>query len=149
MADGADDADRPLTAADLQPLLSGLDELRQRFDDLDEAETPADRSAAAGEIADVKEDLAATAKRLGISPEALKQSISSARAAERKEEIKPILAELLEELKAAVPDPPDGDVTPPAKPKARPKPELVPDPDDSGPVVEHWMEKGIGTLLGR
>lgn len=157
---GDDDADRPLTAADLKPLADGLDALRQRFEDLDDADTPAQRREAQGDLDDAEEDLEAMAKRLGIPRKTLNESIAAARRAERKEELRPVLAELLEELKAAGdPKPPaggdddddddaDGDDTdddadpPKAKPKPRRQPEV-----DSQPPAEHWMERGIGSLL--
>lgn len=166
---GDDDADRPLTAADLRPLTEGLDALRQRFDDLDDADTPAERRRARADVEDAEEDLEAMAKRLGIPQKTLAASIAAARNAERKEELRPILQELLDEAKAAADagaDPPDPDPDPDADADAdpdagdagdtggtgradRPAPTRArrqPAPD-SEPVREHWMERGIGTLL--
>lgn len=139
--------ERPLTAADLAPFTQGLEELRGAVQELREARTPEERREAREDAEDAEESLEKTARRLGVSRAKLEESIKAARAAERKEELRPIMVELLEELK--------GDAEPEPKPKPKPKPkagangrrETGEPPGDTAPVKEHWAEKSIGNLV--
>lgn len=147
MAD--DDGAAPLTKADLADLYGGLDELRQRFDDLDEAQTEREKQGARADVADAKEDLETTAARLGVSKKTLEASIAAAKRAERKDELKPLLVELLDELKADADDPDDGgdpDPDPAAAKNGKAKAAADP-PIDTPPVKPHWSERNAGELV--
>jgi hypothetical protein len=121
------------------------------------ATTPAARREAGEDVQDAKDDLDATARRLGVSREKLEESIAAARKAERKEELREPLRELLDELRAAdEAKNDDGDGEPPAKRKpAKRKPPAAdaggddPDPPhvDDPPMREHWSERGVGAML--
>lgn len=160
--------DRPVTAAELAgvrgEITEAFDELRQGLADLKDAATPAQRQEAQGDVADAQRDLAAAAQRLGISPEKLQEAATEARKAERKEELRPIISELMTEAKEAADQEAadqeaqrladeeanktkgDGKTKDDGKTKkdGASVTELVPDTE---PVTEHWSERGVGALL--
>lgn len=127
-----------------------MDELRQAFQDLKDASTPAERREAREDADEAEQDLAATAKRLGVSRKTLEDSIQAARRAERKDELRPILAELLAEAKeepAPVDEEPETkeEPEPPASVKPVAKPRVV--APDTEPVKPHWSESRVGDLV--
>jgi SMC interacting uncharacterized protein involved in chromosome segregation len=125
-----DDGDRPITAAEAADLRHALEEIQQAQDELREASTARERAEAQENVSDAREDLDALASRLGISRSALNESIAAAKKAEQKEELRPIIAELLEETKAQEPEP--------AAVKAEP---------DNEPAQEHWSQRGVTELI--
>lgn len=153
----------PITKADLQALADGLDELRERFDDLDAARTPAERQEASQQVTEAKADLAATAAALGVSEETLRGAVKSARDAERKDELRGPLKELLQEIRdeeeaaarkaeedAAAEAAANGTKPKPkaAKPKSEPgAPDPAPVVEDTEPVKPHWGERSVSELL--
>ena len=161
---GHDGNDDTPTRAELAELRQGLDDLADSIADLRKASTPAQKHAAKADVADAEDDLEATARRLGVSKEKLQESITAAKKAERRDELKPILEELLDEL--LEPDDDDDDDTPaaPAKKPAAKKPAAKKEPDDdddaggagdddgkpagdSGPLKPHWSEAPLGGIL--
>lgn len=146
-----------VTAADLADLRAGMDELRTAFQDLREASTPADRREARDDVDDAEQDLAATAKRLGVSRKTLEDSIQKAKQAERRDELRPILAELLAEAKENDTTPEPGEEkdgaddaavpasTESAKPARSPRPRVT--EPDTEPVKPHWSESRVGDLV--
>lgn len=153
MAAGDGD-DRPITAAEMAAVTAGLDELRQAMDDLRSASSEREKREARDEIADAREDLDALAKQLGVSRERLDSSIAAAKNAERKEELRPIIAELLSEAEeartAAANEPEPGPEPPAAEPKPSKPPAATappPPPGDSEPARSHWSEKPVGSLI--
>ncbi len=158
MADEDRDQDDGVTRADLAELAGSLGELRQAFEDLRTATTAGERSSAREDVADVREDLDETAARLGISRATLDKSIKAAKDADRKEELRPILKELWDELRAADADDDSDDDDKPAPKKRKPRARAASsstddDTDDAQPVVdtdpvrEHWSERGVGGML--
>lgn len=134
---------------DLADLRAGMDELRQALQDLKDASTPAERREAREDADEAEQDLAATAKRLGVSRKTLEDSIQAARRAERKDELRPILAELLAEAKEEPPVEeglkPEKEPVPPASVKPVAKPRVV--APDTEPVKPHWSESRVGDLV--
>ena len=156
---GDENGDRPVTAAELAAVTAALDEIRQAQDDLREASTQAERREAAGDVADAKQDLDKLAQALGIPRAKLDASIKAAKDAERKEELRPIIAELLaeederraeeeraeqERLEAEA-----AGKKPPKEKKAGGANGAAADPvvGDTEPVRPHWSEKSIGDLV--
>lgn len=164
------------SAADVAALAKGLTDLQAALEDLREAQTPRQRKDAADDVNDARGDLDAVAARLGITKEALTSAAAEAKKAKHKEELRPILVELLEEINN--PDSDDGDPDdagdggdpppapkpPKAKPAPKPKAKAAPDPadggkpdpadkpddappPDAGPVVDHWSDRSVGSLL--
>lgn len=162
---GTDDGDRPVTAAELAAVTGALDEIRAGMEELRAASTPQERRDAKADVADAEQDLDALAKRLGIPRGKLDESIRAAKQAERKEELRPIIAEILAEAEAAKADPPPDDTgdDPPKDdpPKADPPKETDPPkaddppkdppkadpPKDTEPVKPHWSERAVGDLV--
>jgi DNA repair exonuclease SbcCD ATPase subunit len=145
------DRDRPLTAADLAPLSEALNELREQYAELREAETPTEKREVREEIADTRDDLETLARRLGVPRKTLEESIGAAKRAERREELKPILAELLEEERER--EQVAAEEGEPPKPRRKPKPKPdepagdEPPVADTEPVKPHWSEASIGELV--
>lgn len=165
---GHDGNDDTPTRAELAELRAGLDDLADSIADLRKASTPAQKHAAKADVADAEDDLEATARRLGVSKEKLQESITAAKKAERRDELKPILEELLDELLEPDDDAADDDDDTPAKKPAAKKPAKKPaakkepaddddaggagDDDDkpagdSGPLKPHWSEAPLGGIL--
>jgi hypothetical protein len=165
---GVDDGDRPVTARELADLQSALDELRTATNELKDARTTEAKREARGDVADAEADLDKVAKSLGISREALERATKNARDAERKDELKPILRDLLKEIadEDAASGDGDGDgdegkgkTKPKPKPKAKAKDDGGdddsddgdgagdPPPGDEGPKRGHWSERSIGDLV--
>ena len=162
---GHDGNDDTPTRAELAELRQGLDDLADSIADLRKASTAGERKAARADVADAEDDLEATARRLGVSKEKLQESITAAKKAERRDELKPILEELLDELLEPDDDTGDDDDTPaPAKKKpaakkpAAAKKEPADDDagdagDDDGPLADseplkpHWSEAPLGGIL--
>lgn len=155
-------AEPGLSAADAAALRRDLDELREAYDELREATTAAERERAKASVSEEREDLDETARKLGISRASLDQSIAAAKRAERKQEIGPIVRELLDEIadeheKAEAEEAErEAEAIAAGKPKGTPKPKPKPaaaadgssePPDDSVPIVEHWTEKRISEVL--
>ena len=160
---GHDGNDDTPTRAELAELRQGLDDLADSIADLRKASTPAQKHAAKADVADAEDDLEATARRLGVSKEKLQESITAAKKAERRDELKPILEELLDELLEPDDDDAGDDDTPAKKPAAK-KPAAKKEPDDdddaggagdddgkpagdSGPLKPHWSEAPLGGIL--
>lgn len=145
-AGGAGDA--PITATQFAALTEGLDELRTAVGELRDARTPDERREAQDDVADARRDLDALAARVGIPRAQLDKAIADAKRAERKEELRPILAELLDELIPAGND--DG-----GKPKpddkgdgGKPKPVKPDTPPDTPPAGGgHWSERPLRELI--
>lgn len=166
-----DDGDRPVTAAELAAVTTALEEIRQGQQELRDATTERERKEAKGDIADATDDLDEIARRLGIPRAQLDDSISAAKRSTRKEELRPILTELLDEIEAAKNEPKhdddgnllDADGNPiedkdgnPIEPKAKTeppkkdapaKPKQDPPAGDTEPERPHWMERKIGDLV--
>lgn len=152
-----DDGDRPVTAAELAAVTGALDEIRTAMEEIRAASTTRERDDARDDLDDANTDLAAAAKRLGISPDALAKAARDAKSAERREELRPIVADLLAEREAerlAAEETPEDDEGAADDKKAKKKPaariKAVPDaePDeDTEPKVEHWSERGVGNLI--
>lgn len=153
-----------ISRGEFQELADGLSELREAVQGLHAANSPAEKRDAKDDVADAEESLEQTARRLGVSRASLEKSIQAAKAAERKEELRGPLEELLQELGLSKPDPDDSDdgeggdeKKAKAKAKARPRAAATraaatgeppaPEPDDTAPVKEHWSERGIGAML--
>lgn len=165
-----DAGDRPITAAEADDLRQSLEELRAANQALQEANTERERQSARDDIGEAREDLDALAGRLGISRSALDSSIAAAKRAERKDELRPIIAELLEEARAdeqaqreereavereeqeaAEREEQEASEREAAEAAAaaaaserKPKPAATP---DNGPSKPHWSEKGVSELL--
>lgn len=165
-----DDGGGAPSAAELAALRGDLDELRQAFAQLQKASTPDERRQARDRVDDAEEDFEQTAKRLGVSPAKLRESIEAARKAERRDELRPLLEELLDELIDDDDDEPalDDDAGDKAKPGKRggkgagkgkaAAPAAGADGDDGSdagtppaadtePVRPHWSETAVGSLL--
>lgn len=162
-----DDAGEPISREEFSELAGAVTELRDAFRGLEAARTPAERSDAQEDVQDAEESLEQTAKRLGVSADTLRASVKAAKEAERKEELRPILVELLEELTK---DDDAGD-----EPKKKPHKSAPANggsqssqgrrdsdaggdrsganaagagsDDDSAPLVEHWGERRISEVL--
>lgn len=129
-------------------LRQGLADLREAYEELREATTARDRDEATADIKDARADLDKIAAATGVSRKAIEHAMAEAKRAERKDELRPILAELLEEMKPEEPEPkPDDDSTaPPKPPKEPPAPPVEPEPD-TAPRGEHWSERRVSELL--
>jgi transposase-like protein len=131
---------------DVAALRRELNELRTAHDALAAAQTPAEKHEAREDVAEAKADLSATAKTLGISPNLLGKAVADARKAERKEELRPILAELLEEL---ADEDEEAEKTEPENAPAPKAPKAEKPAPDSEPTHPHWSERPVGELLRR
>lgn len=136
-------------AEDYGALKRELADLRAAYEELRNARTPAEKEEAREDVAEAKQDLDALAKTLGISRDTLARATADAKKAERKEELRPILQELLDEM--AEDEEPEEEEAPepepekPAKVKAEPK---LPKPEpDSDPSHPHWSERPISELI--
>lgn len=158
MSTNGDDA--PVTAADLRELRDALEDLRSSQQELRDASNANDKRSARRDVQDAREDLDELAQRLGISRATLDGSIAAAKNAERKDELRPIIVEILSELNDGAgddddppadddpaddddppaDDDPAADDDPPAPKQRKPKP-------DTEPVKPHWAERGVGELL--
>jgi hypothetical protein len=92
MADG--DENEPVTRAEFT---SALEELRQATQELRDARTPEERQEARSDIGDAEDELTKAAKALGLSRDQLAKAASDARTAQRREELRPLVAELWDE----------------------------------------------------
>jgi CRISPR/Cas system CSM-associated protein Csm2 small subunit len=140
------------SAAEVAELRAQLAEYKQALEDLRTAQTPKEKEEAREEIRETKADLDKLASDLGISRSALEHAASEARRAERKEELRPILMELLDELPDDDEPKSDDDASDlkaaesstagptPAPPSKKAKP-------DSEPVIPHWSEKSVTEML--
>ncbi len=145
-----------VTADDIADLRQGLDDLAGAIGELRAAQTPAAKEEARDNIGDAEADLEDMARKLGVSRTRLDESIKAARQAERKEELLPIMRELLDDIQAAADDDDDDDPDPEPKGKAKrkrtPAPPNEPDPAppapaDSEPAKPHWSESSVGGIL--
>jgi hypothetical protein len=151
---GDENGDRPVTAAELVAVTAAIDDLRVAFDDQREASTAQERTEAAGDVAEARQDLDKLARELGIPRVKLDASIKAAKDAERKEELRPIIAELLAEEEERLRL---GEETAAAEAEAAKKPlkekkaggasGAVEPVADTEPVVEHWSERSVGELI--
>ena len=124
-----------------------LADLRAAYQRLQEASTAREKEEAREDVAEAKEDLDEIARKAGVSRGAIEKAIADAKRAERKEELRPIMEELLSELVA---DDEDEEPAAEEEPEAKAKPAVEKPkapPPDSGPVVPHWSERGISELL--
>lgn len=159
----------PISREELEELRTGLSELREAVQGLNTARTPDERRRAREDVYDAEEDLDATARRLGVSRAKLEESITAARKAERRDELRPILEELIAEREAAAAaadDDGDDDGKGKGKGKGDDKGKgsttrrrsSSSSSDDGGagetepvvdtePVVPHWSERGFGSLV--
>jgi hypothetical protein len=152
-----DDPAAGLTAAEAAELRRELDDLRKANKELSDAKTAADKASARDAVDEAEDDLEAVAKRIGVSPAALRKATAEAKKAERKEELRPILYELLDELEADDPELDDDKPTDDDKPAADDKPTDSDKPaakekaakpkEDAPPVRAHWSERGVGELI--
>jgi transposase-like protein len=129
---------------DLASLRSELADYKKALDELKAASTPAEKEEAREDVEDAEADLGAVARKLGISPSALRKATADAKRAEQKENLRPIIQELLDELVG------DDDEDEPEKPVAeeKPKRERAPKKEaDSAPVVTHWSDRSVMDLL--
>lgn len=130
-------------------LATAVGGLRDAMDELRSATTVEEKREAKADVAEAKGNLDDLARQLNISPKALKDAAAQAQRNERKEELRPLLVELLdEELADTVDDATDAvkDAVKGEKPKPEPKEEPK---EDTVPLVDHWVDKGIGALFGR
>jgi multidrug efflux pump subunit AcrA (membrane-fusion protein) len=154
------DEDRPITANDLAKLTDRLDDLAAAQDELREASTAHERTEAREDVAEAKADLDALASTLGVSRKTLDASIAAAKREDDKAKLRPIIAEILaEEKDKTLADTDENDTTgtdvetdedevastKAEKPKPKPKPREQ--PQDTGPVAEHWSERSIGEMV--
>jgi hypothetical protein len=146
MSDSVDNGERPVTTADLAALRSAFDGLADGLRELREASTASERREAQADVRDAREDLDELAGRLGISRKTLDASIAEARRAERKDELRPIIAELLAEAKTEEPEPEPKPKPKKAQPKAEEPKSDEPVPDLE-PMRPHWSEQTVGNLL--
>jgi hypothetical protein len=152
-----------VTKADLA---EAMGEWRSAIDELKAASTPREKEEARAEVAEAREDLDALAQRMGISRETLERSMAEAKKAERRNELAPIVTELIEAYMDSLPDEdadsegdgkgakaggsekPGGNARSdpaktgdtPAQPPAKPTP-------DTEPTAEHWSERAVSSLL--
>lgn len=143
-----------VTKADLA---SAMQEWREAMAELREATTPKEKEEARADVSDAREDLDALAQRMGISRGALERSMAEAKKAERREELGPIVQEMIEAYMDSLPDDEDSgaskagddgeEKTPAAAHAKGQKPEQEPpkEPkkDDSAPEHEHWSERTL------
>lgn len=150
--------DEPVTRAEFLAL---GEELRQSFAELREARTSAERREAKADVDDAEDAFERAARQLGISSDSLRKAAQAARKDERREELRPILAELLEEERERQRE---ADEEAKRKAKGRPrkddgKSKSAKDDDDTGdgdgdepagdshPTAEHWGERRLSELL--
>lgn len=133
---------------ELAELREAIGDLSTAFQEFRDAQTAKEQAAAKEDIREAKADLDQIAKESGISRASIEKAVAEARRAERKEELRPILEELLAEAKEGDDDnKTNGDVKEPkaVKPPATPPP---PKPnEDEHPTHEHWSERKLSELL--
>ena len=135
-------------------LRQGLAELREAYEELREASTAREREDARGDIADARADLDKIAAATGVSRKAIEHAMAEAKRAERREELTPIVAEIVAKMReddeavaaaATAVTNGNGD-TPKDKKKDPPAPPPPPEPD-TAPRGEHWSERRVSELL--
>ena len=135
-----------VTRDEFNALTKAVTDLTQAHKELAEARTADEREDAKDEIAEATADLDALAKELGISPKALRGAAEKARRDERKEELRPILQELLaEELGDDEEEPPPDDEKPDDEEPPAPTDEN--EEEDTAPVREHWSNRPLTDIL--
>lgn len=146
------------SADDLAALRRELAELQQGMRELREARTEPQRREARERVRDAEADLDQLARAAGVSRQALESAMAEAKRAERKEELRPIVLELLAE--ANEPPPPgdgadggageDDDAGKPAARKPKPAPqrrEAKPPPDEPPAPQSHWSDRRVSELM--
>lgn len=154
-------ADEPgaggISSEEAQQIRQALTEVQQGMASLREARTEPQRQRARSDVREAEADLDVLARQAGISREALERSIGEAKRAEQKEELRPLVEELLAEARDRETTPPDPATDPPAetegaggdKPASRGRRATPPKPDDAPGDGEstHFSERNIRGLL--
>lgn len=158
MSDPEPQQQATLTGQEASELRSALAELQDAVQELREARTAGERSDARESVQEAKGDLDAVARQLGISRETLERAAREAQQSERKNELRPILRDLLAEIERERAEAADGEeqdeedadaAAGKAKPrrKAKPQQEASAPAPDSAPATEHWSERSLGELV--
>jgi hypothetical protein len=97
-------------------------------------------------VKEAKADLKTLAAEMGIDPKRLEEAAAEAQRTQRKEELRPLLIELLDEELEDVAE--DADEAEKGAAKAvKEAAEEVPKPDDTAPTKEHWSNKPLSELF--
>lgn len=96
-----DNGDNGELSFDPREFRAALDELRQGQADLRDAVSSREREDAHEQIREAKADLDTLAREMGIPRTSLDKAIAEAKRSERREELRPIIDELLEERQTA------------------------------------------------
>ena len=114
------------------------------------ATTAAEKKDAQEDVQEARADLDTLAKELGIPVGKLRDAAEEAKKQARKDELRPILLDLLDEVMA---DPPaEGEPTeeePAAEGEEEPATEEPAPVEDSAPTQAHWSERSLGEILNR
>lgn len=138
-----------VTRADFDQLKGAVADLAAALKAREEADTAADTQAAHEDVQDARADLDTLAKELGIPVGKLREAADEAKKQARKDELRPLLLELLdEEMADPTAESPAEDE--PAEDAAKDHPTEEPAPaEDSAPTQSHWSERSIGEILKR
>ena len=149
-----------VTAQEAAELRQGLRDLQQAVQELREARSEPERRHARRQIESAEADLDSLARQSGISRQSLERAMTEARRAEQKEELRPIIQELLQEERdrAESGEPPgakpaagEGAPAPPDDPGRRRQPRRQqPPPPDEPPGVHdkpHWSQRSVSDWL--
>ena len=140
-----------VTRADFDQLKGAVADLAAALKAREEADTAADTQAAHEDVQEARADLDTLAKELGIPVGKLREAADEAKKQARKDELRPLLLELLDEEMA---DPTADEEQPaedePAEEPTEDHPTEEPAPaEDSAPTQSHWSERSIGEILKR
>jgi|SRR6185437_410678 len=148
---GEQKPDHP-TRQEFADLATAVGELRDALNEQRQADSPKEREEAAADVREAKADLKTLAKELGLDPKRLEEAAEAARRQQRKDELRPLLVELLDEELADPENEGDGggkgeDDGKPKDGKADDDPGKEP-PKDSEPKVDHWSDRPLSSLFG-
>lgn len=143
--DGDGGAPEGVSRQEFTDLTSAVGELRDALTELREASTPAEKEEAKAEVREAKADLKTLAKEMGIDPKRLESAAAEARKQQTKEELRPLIIELLDEELEDVAD----DATDAVKGAAKDAKDAADTPPkDSEPVKDHWSDRPLSSLFG-
>ena len=139
-----------VTKQEFAELQGAVKDLADAFKAQQSATTAAEKKDAQEDVQEARADLDTLAKELGIPVGKLRDAAEEAKKQARKDELRPILLELLDEEMA---DPPaEGEPTeeePAAEGEEEPATEEPAPVEDSAPTQAHWSERSLGEILNR
>jgi len=141
-----------VTRKEFSELRAAVGELADALRARDEADTAAETQAAQADVKEARADLDTLAKELGIPVGKLRDAAEEAKKQVRKEELRPILLELLDEELTPVEEEAPTDEEPSADEETETEAEPAEEPppvEDSAPTQAHWSERSLGEILKR